>query len=76
MLKPVNRNFSLVDWIGFLTLNIGNPVVEALPMGTRIFVGLLQAIAVRNAGFQVVPLAVVAPAVKYVLLCYFPGEDT
>lgn len=76
MLKPVDQNFSLVDWIGFLTLNIGNPVVEAVPLGTRIFVGLLQAIAVRNAGFQVVPLAVVAPAVKYALLCYFPLEGT
>ena len=76
MLKPVDQNFSLVDWIGFLTLNIGNPAVEALPLGTRMFVGLLQAIAVRNAGFQVFPLAVVAPAVKYVILCYFSLEDT
>jgi len=76
MLKPVDRNFSLVDRIGFLTLNVGNPVIEAVPMGNRIFVGLLQAIAVRNAGFQVVSLAVVTPAVKYVPLCYFPREDT
>ena len=60
---------SLVDWIGFLTFNIGNPAVEAVPTGTRIFIGLLQAISVRNAGFQVVPLAVVPPAVKCVSLC-------
>ena len=51
-----------------MTFNIGNPVVEAVPTGTRLFIGLLQAIAVRNAGFQVVPLALVAPAVKYVFL--------
>ena len=76
MLKPVDRNSSLFDWIGFLTLNIGNPVVEAVPMGTRIFFWIAPTIAVRNARFQVVPLAVVAPAVKYVLLCYFPREDT
>jgi len=67
--------YSLVDWIGFLVFNIGNPAVEAVPTGTRIFIGLLQAISVRNAGFQVVPLAVVAPAVKCVSLCYFPCQD-
>ena len=49
-----------------MTFNIGNPAVEAIPVGTRIYNGLLQAIAVRSAGFQVVPFAVIAPAVKYV----------
>ena len=68
-------DYSLVDWIGFLTLNIGNPAVEAVPTGTRIFIGLLQAISVRNAGFQVVPLAVVTPAVKCVPLCSSPCRD-
>lgn len=48
--------------------NIGNSVVEAVPTGTRVFIGLLQAISVRNAGFQVVPLAAVAPALKFVVL--------
>jgi len=76
VLRPVDRKFSLVDWIGFLAFNIGNPAVEAVPIGTRIFIGLLQAIAVRNAGFQVVPFAVVAPAVKYVIPCSFPHGDT
>lgn len=75
MLRAVDQNFSLVDLIGFLTFNIGNPAVEAVPMGTRIFIGLLQAIAVRNAGFQVVPFGVVAPAVKCVLPCSFPRGD-
>ena len=51
-----------------MAFNIGNPVVEAFPTGTRVFIGLLQATAVRNAGFQVIPLTVVAPAVKYVSL--------
>ena len=61
-------DYSLVDWIGFLTFNVGNAAVEAVPTGTRIFIGLLQAISVRHAGFQVVSLAVIAPAVKYVSL--------
>lgn len=51
-----------------MTFNIGNPTVEAVPTGTRVFIGLLQAISVRNAGFQVVPLAAVAPALKFVVL--------
>lgn len=69
-------DLSLVDWIGFLIFNIGNPAVEAVPTGTRLFIGLLQAIAVRNAGFQVVPLAVVAPAVKYVFPCFLIHGST
>lgn len=56
---------SLTDWVCFLVFNIDNPTVEAVPTGTRVFVGLLQAVSVRNAGFQVVPLAAVAPALKY-----------
>lgn len=51
-----------------MLFNIGNPTVDAVPTGTRVFIGLLQAISVRNAGFQVVPLAAVAPALKYVVL--------
>jgi len=59
---------SLTDWVCFLVFNIDNPTVEAVPTGTRVFIGLLQAVSVRNAGFQVVPLAAVAPALKYVAL--------
>jgi len=52
--------------------NIDNSTVEAVPTGTRVFIGLLQAVSVRNAGFQVVPLAAVAPALKvlYVVMMY------
>lgn len=59
---------SLTDWVCFLTFNIGNSTVEAVPTGIRVFIGLLQAVSVRNAGFQVVPLAAVAPALKFVVL--------
>ncbi|KAF9644533.1 TrkH-domain-containing protein [Thelephora ganbajun] len=63
---------NLTDWVCFLVFNIDNPIVEAVPTGTRVFIGLLQAISVRNAGFQVVPLAAVAPALKvlYVVMMY------
>ena len=47
-----------------MVLDIGNPDIESIPLGTRFVAGLLQAIAVRAAGFGIVPLAGIAPAVK------------
>lgn len=54
------------DWFFFLILDIGNPAVESVPIGTRICIGLLQAAAVRAAGFGTVALSALAPAVQYV----------
>ncbi len=48
----------------FLVLDIGNPVIEAIPIPTRIYDGLFQSVAVRAAGFQVVSLLTLAPAVQ------------
>lgn len=61
--KKVTRH-SCTDWFFFLVLDIGNPEVSDIPVGTRIAIGLLQAIAVRAAGFATITLAVLAPAVK------------
>jgi len=60
------------DWFFFLVLDIGNPEIADIPVGTRIAIGLLQAIAVRAAGFATVTLSVLAPAVKvlYVIMMY------
>ncbi|EPQ55187.1 hypothetical protein GLOTRDRAFT_111153 [Gloeophyllum trabeum ATCC 11539] len=60
------------DWVSFLVLDIGTPVIEAIPAGTRVIVGLLQATAVRAAGFSAVSLSALAPAVKvlYVIMMY------
>ncbi|KAI0079232.1 hypothetical protein K474DRAFT_1659278 [Panus rudis PR-1116 ss-1] len=60
------------DWFFFLVLDIGTPAIEAVPVGLRFLLGLLQAAAVRAAGFASVPLAALAPAVKvlYVLMMY------
>ncbi|PWN49886.1 hypothetical protein IE53DRAFT_122868 [Violaceomyces palustris] len=60
------------DWVAFLVLDIGNPVIERIPVGTRVFDGLFQSIAVRAAGFQVVSLLTLAPAVQmlYVIMMY------
>ncbi|ELU39184.1 potassium ion transporter (Trk1), putative [Rhizoctonia solani AG-1 IA] len=56
----------LTDWISFMVLDIGNDVFESIPVGTRIALGLLQAGAVRAAGFASVSISALAPAVKYV----------
>ncbi|KIK97977.1 hypothetical protein PAXRUDRAFT_135185 [Paxillus rubicundulus Ve08.2h10] len=63
---------NLTDFICFLVLDIGNPVIESLPFGTRFVAGMLQTIAVRAAGFGIVPVTSVAPAVKvvYVIMMY------
>jgi Trk-type K+ transport system membrane component len=61
------EHFSCTDWFFFMVLDIGNPAVEVVPLGTRFVIGLLQATAVRAAGFATVTLAALAPAVKCVV---------
>ena len=55
-----------------MVLDINNPFLKKIPLGTRFIAGLLQAIAVRAAGFGIVTLSVLAPAVKvlYVIMMY------
>lgn len=61
-----------VDWTAFELLNIGNPVIDAIPPGARRLDGLFQAIAVRAGGFYVVPIAQlhIGLLVLYVLMMY------
>ncbi|KAI9062394.1 hypothetical protein FKP32DRAFT_1593550 [Trametes sanguinea] len=63
---------NVTDWFFFLVLDIGNPAIDTIPLGVRFIIGLLQAAAVRAAGFGTVTLAALAPAVKvlYVLMMY------
>ena len=56
--------FSFTDWFFFMVLDIGNPAIDYIPLGVRFIIGLLQAVAVRAAGFGLVPLSALAPAVK------------
>lgn len=64
--------FTLMDWFFFLILDIDNPEIESIPLPQRVFDGLFQSIAVRAAGFQVVSLLSLAPAVQflYVIMMY------
>ena len=66
---------SLTDWFLFLVLDIGNATVEAIPVGTRLIVAAVQAVAVRLAGFQSVPIAVLAPAVKYAYILFVYRQE-
>ncbi|KAG7449729.1 uncharacterized protein BT62DRAFT_928462 [Guyanagaster necrorhizus] len=63
---------NFTDWFFFMVLDIGTPAIEVIPLGTRFVIGLLQAIAVRAAGFATVTLSALAPAVKvlYVVMMY------
>lgn len=60
------------DWIAFQVLDIGNPTIESWSVGQRIFDGLFQSIAVRAAGFQIISLLTLAPAVQflYIVMMY------
>ncbi|KAF9268582.1 TrkH-domain-containing protein [Marasmius fiardii PR-910] len=63
---------TFTDWFFFMVLDIGNPQIEQIPLGTRFLAGFLQGVAVRAAGFGIVPLAALAPGVKvlYVVMMY------
>jgi potassium uptake Trk family protein len=60
------------DWIFFQVLDIGNPTIESWGIGQRIFDGLFQSFAVRAAGFQIISLLTLAPAVQflYIVMMY------
>ncbi|PWN32407.1 uncharacterized protein FA14DRAFT_127218 [Meira miltonrushii] len=60
------------DWIMFQVLDLGNETIEAWTVGVRIFDGLFQSIAVRAAGFQIISLLQLAPAVQflYIIMMY------
>ncbi|KAG2356590.1 cation transport protein-domain-containing protein [Suillus spraguei] len=61
---------NLTNWLCFLVLDIGNPDIDSIPLGTRVIAGLYQTVAIRAPA--IVPFASVAPAVKvvYVIMMY------
>ncbi|RGP72765.1 high-affinity potassium transport [Fusarium sporotrichioides] len=61
-----------IDWVAFEVLNIGNEAVESMPVSDRIIAGWFQAIAVRAAGFAVVSIGSLYPAVQllYMIMMY------
>ncbi|KAF4337031.1 TRK1-potassium transporter I [Fusarium beomiforme] len=71
-LLTVIVTINTIDWLAFEILNIGNDVVEAMPVSDRIIAGWFQAIAVRAAGFAVVSISSLYPAVQllYMIMMY------
>ncbi|KAH9073448.1 cation transport protein-domain-containing protein [Lactarius deliciosus] len=57
---------NFTDWFLFLVLNIGIPVFDAVPVGRRFILGLVQAVSVRFAGFQSIAISALAPALQVV----------
>ncbi|KAF9529697.1 cation transport protein-domain-containing protein [Crepidotus variabilis] len=71
-LLTIVLGLTCIDWFCFLILDIHDQAIESIPINIRVLDGLMQAIAVRAAGFGIVPLAMLAPAVKvlYVVMMY------
>jgi Trk-type K+ transport system membrane component len=61
-----------VDLIFFIILDLNDPVVTSLPGGIRFLDGLFQAASTRTAGFAVVNLAELHPAIQvsYLIMMY------
>lgn len=53
-----------LQWFFFMLLNIGQKGVKDIPLNVRFSAGLFQAFAARAAGFVVIPLNTLAPAVQ------------
>lgn len=62
-----------IDWLFFMVLDLGSKdPVSDIPVGFRVICGLFQAIATRTAGFGVIPLSDLHPAVQvsYLIMMY------
>jgi Trk-type K+ transport system membrane component len=61
-----------LDLIFFIVLDLNDPVVTSLPPGIRFVDGLFQAASTRTAGFAVVNLAQLHPAIQvsYLIMMY------
>ncbi len=61
-----------IDLILFVILDLHNEVLKPVPVGYRVLDGLFQAISTRTAGFAVVDLSKLHPAIQvsYMLMMY------
>ncbi|GIJ87113.1 hypothetical protein Asppvi_006016 [Aspergillus pseudoviridinutans] len=61
-----------IDWVAFEVLDIDNPAVDTIPLGSRILDGLFQALCVRNGGFYVVNISALQLGMQviYVIMMY------
>ncbi|KAI4671832.1 uncharacterized protein J4E78_000329 [Alternaria triticimaculans] len=47
-------SFVTVDWILILILSIGNPTLEVIPLGQRIFISLFEGFSIPTGGYAIV----------------------
>ena len=62
----------LTDWVAFLVLDIGTPELEAIPLGTRFAIGLLQAVAVRSHLILLLPITYFTSRIRFAQLVSLP----
>ncbi|KAI0344047.1 TrkH-domain-containing protein [Trametopsis cervina] len=60
--------FTSIEWISFIVLDIGLPVTDNLPPGSRVVAGLFQSFAVRASGFSIVSLSSLAPSFQFLCI--------
>ncbi|KAF9729232.1 hypothetical protein PMIN06_000130 [Paraphaeosphaeria minitans] len=53
-------SFVAADWILILVLSIGNPTMEVIPLGRRIFISLFEGFSIPSGGY-----AIVSPSAMY-----------
>jgi potassium uptake Trk family protein len=53
-------SFVAIDWVLILVLGIGNPTMEAIPLGRRIFISLFEGFSIPSGGY-----AIVSPSAMY-----------
>lgn len=65
-------SLNAVDLVFFIILDLGNTIVTKLPVRLRVLDGLFQAISTRTAGFSVVDLSLLHPAIQvsYLVMMY------
>jgi potassium uptake Trk family protein len=61
-----------VDLIFFIILDLNDPIITAIPAGYRVLDGLFQAFSTRTAGFGVVSISSLHPAIQvsYMIMMY------
>jgi len=61
---------STIEFLSFVALNHGLPVLAALSGGQQFLAGLFQGVSVRASGLAIVSLPSLAPALQFLYLIF------
>ncbi|PCH40391.1 TrkH-domain-containing protein [Wolfiporia cocos MD-104 SS10] len=72
LLLSIQLSIDMTIFVFTLTLNLGNPATDAIPVGVRVINAVLAAAAVRSSGFQSISVSTLVPAIQilYLVLMY------